>query len=74
VDKIKTSAFVADLHKFSLWLIEQDVKSKADLKRKYKSSGLKQFEAMQYYKVLTLLDEIHRRIPPIKFTNEHDGK
>ena len=62
MDKIKTSAFVGDLHKFSLWLIEQDVKSKADLKRKYKSSGLKQFEAMQYYKVLTLLDEVHRSV------------
>jgi hypothetical protein len=62
MDIIKTSVFVADLHKFSLWLIEQDVKSKADLKRKFKSSGLKQNEAVRYYKLLTLLDEVHRGI------------
>jgi len=62
MDKIKVSAFIDDLQKFSRWLIEQDVKSKADLKRKFKNSGLKQYEAVQYYKILTLLDEMHRSI------------
>jgi len=62
MDKIKISALIDDLHKFSKWLIEENVESKADLKRKYQSSGLKQYKAMQYYKLLNLLDEVHRGI------------